>query len=123
MSVTLRSLRSACSSRGTYLNRIIVSLPRNVAFSCCRRRGGEGRRPVEALAEFERELIRSRVRSDLAAARSRGRRLGRPPSVNVQRIAEIRRLHATGCSGREIGRRLGISEGSVRRLRKISAAA
>src|SRR5215831_2445208 len=31
-----------------------------------------------SIAEFERELIRGRVRSGLAAARARGRRLGRP---------------------------------------------
>jgi DNA invertase Pin-like site-specific DNA recombinase len=31
-----------------------------------------------AVAEFERELIRERVRSGLANARARGKRLGRP---------------------------------------------
>jgi DNA invertase Pin-like site-specific DNA recombinase len=31
-----------------------------------------------SIAEFERELIRDRVRSGIAAARSRGRKLGRP---------------------------------------------
>ncbi len=33
-----------------------------------------------SIAEFERELIRERVRSGLAVARARGKRLGRPPS-------------------------------------------
>jgi Resolvase, N terminal domain len=33
-----------------------------------------------SIAEFERELIRGRVRSGLAAARARGRRIGRPNS-------------------------------------------
>lgn len=76
-----------------------------------------------SIAEFERELVRLRVRSGLAAARSRGIRLGRPPCADGHDIAEINRLHATGCSGREIGRRLGISEGSVRRLRRVAATA
>jgi DNA invertase Pin-like site-specific DNA recombinase len=31
-----------------------------------------------SIAEFERELIRDRVRSGIAAARSKGKRLGRP---------------------------------------------
>src|SRR6202795_1543379 len=31
-----------------------------------------------SIAEFERELIRSRVRSGIAAARARGKRIGRP---------------------------------------------
>src|ERR1700731_3018344 len=34
-----------------------------------------------SIAEFERELIRDRVRSGLAAARSKGKRLGRPRVV------------------------------------------
>jgi DNA invertase Pin-like site-specific DNA recombinase len=33
---------------------------------------------LSAVAEFERELIRERVRSGLANARARGKRLGRP---------------------------------------------
>jgi DNA invertase Pin-like site-specific DNA recombinase len=34
-----------------------------------------------SISEFERELIRSRVRSGLAAARAKGKRLGRPQVV------------------------------------------
>jgi hypothetical protein len=38
-----------------------------------------------SIAEFERELIRDRVKSGLALAKSRGKRLGRP-RVNVDRL-------------------------------------
>src|SRR6516162_2107993 len=38
-----------------------------------------------SIAEFERELIRERVRSGLAAARARGKRLGRPRVVIADR--------------------------------------
>src|SRR5271155_2744715 len=45
-----------------------------------------------SIAEFERELIRSRVRSGLAAARAKGKRLGRPKiGVDSARIAALRR--------------------------------
>jgi DNA invertase Pin-like site-specific DNA recombinase len=51
-----------------------------------------------SIAEFERELIRGRVRSGLAAARARGTRIGRPNSnVDVTRIAQ---LHSSGVSWR-----------------------
>src|SRR6516165_2915280 len=44
-----------------------------------------------SIAEFERELIRERVRSGLAAARAKGKRLGRPRvAVDVRRIATLR---------------------------------
>src|SRR5215831_16629811 len=40
-----------------------------------------------AVAEFEREIIRERVNSGLAAARARGAALGRPNTLNVHRAA------------------------------------
>jgi DNA invertase Pin-like site-specific DNA recombinase len=44
-----------------------------------------------SIAEFERELIRGRVRSGIAAARAKGRRLGRPRvSVDAARIGVLR---------------------------------
>lgn len=66
-----------------------------------------------SIAEFERELIRDRVRSGIAAARSRGRVLGRP-RLEVDR-ARIVRLRASGASVRAISAQLGISLGSVHR--------
>jgi DNA invertase Pin-like site-specific DNA recombinase len=66
-----------------------------------------------SIAEFERELIRGRVRSGLAAAKARGTRIGRPNSaVDVARIAQ---LHSSGVSWREIERTLGVSARTARR--------
>ena len=49
-----------------------------------------------SIAEFERELIRSRVRSGLAAARAKGKRLGRPRViVDARRIATLRKSGAS----------------------------
>ncbi len=59
-----------------------------------------------SIAEFERKLIRERVRSGVAAARARGVRLGRPRSeVDAQKVAALR---AQGASWREITVRLGV---------------
>ncbi len=66
-----------------------------------------------SIAEFERELIRDRVKSGIAAARSKGKRLGRPTvSVDAARIAALRDSGATWST---ITRELGLSAGTVKR--------
>jgi DNA invertase Pin-like site-specific DNA recombinase len=66
-----------------------------------------------SIAEFERELLRGRVRSGLAVARARSKRLGPPPSgVDAQKFAA---LPAQGLSWREIADRLGVGIGTVHR--------
>jgi DNA invertase Pin-like site-specific DNA recombinase len=66
-----------------------------------------------SIAEFERELIRDRVRSGLAAAKAKGKRVGRPRvSVNALRIASLR---DQGRSWAEITRDTGISKGTAQR--------
>jgi DNA invertase Pin-like site-specific DNA recombinase len=71
-----------------------------------------------SIAEFEWELIRDRVRSGIAAARSRGRVLGRP-RLEVDR-ARIARVRASGASVRAISEQLGISLGSLHRAPQCS---
>jgi DNA invertase Pin-like site-specific DNA recombinase len=64
-----------------------------------------------SIAEFERELVRDRVKSGIAAARSKGKRLGRPGvSVDVARIAALR---ASGLSWPKIAEELGVSVGTA----------
>jgi DNA invertase Pin-like site-specific DNA recombinase len=79
-----------------------------------------------SIAEFERELIRGRVRSGLAAARAKGKRLGRPRvTVDAARIAALR---VQGLSWPQIARELGVSVGTAyqtaqRLSNKVSGAA
>src|SRR5215470_2270752 len=66
-----------------------------------------------SIAEFERELIRDRVRSGLALAKSRGKLLGRPRvTVDRTRIASLRK---EGQSWAQICDHLGISKGTAQR--------
>jgi len=70
---------------------------------------------LAVFAEFEREILRERVRAGLDHARQQGKRLGRPPSV-VHNAPEVRGLFRQGLSKSEIARRLKIGRTSVRRL-------
>lgn len=66
-----------------------------------------------SIAEFERELIRDRVKSGLAVAKAEGRRLGRPRAiVDADRIWLLRER---GRSWREITEETGISKGTAQR--------
>nr|WP_199176550.1 recombinase family protein [Subtercola sp. Z020] len=51
---------------------------------------------VSAFAEFEREMMVSRTKDGLAAARARGRTGGRKPKMTPARIAEAKKLYASG---------------------------
>jgi putative DNA-invertase from lambdoid prophage Rac len=70
---------------------------------------------LAVFAEFEREILRERVRAGLAHARRNGKRLGRPPSV-VHKAVEARKLYRQGISKSKIAHRLQIGRTSVRRL-------
>jgi len=70
---------------------------------------------LAVFAEFEREILRERVRAGLAHARRNGQRLGRPPSV-VDKAFEARKLYRQGISKSQIARQLEIGRTSVRRL-------
>ena len=64
-----------------------------------------------SIAEFERELIRGRVISGLAAAVARGVRLGRPKrQVDAARIVALR---SAGASWREVSAQMGIGVGTA----------
>ena len=70
---------------------------------------------LAVFAEFEREILRERVRAGLAHARHNGKRLGRPATAAVH-ADEVRKLHRAGASKSEIARRLQIGRTSVRRI-------
>jgi putative DNA-invertase from lambdoid prophage Rac len=66
-------------------------------------------------AEFEREILRERVRAGIARARKGGRSHGRPRTAS-RKVDEVLRLKAERVSHSEIARRLGIGRTSVRRI-------
>lgn len=68
-------------------------------------------------AEFERDLIRERVKSGLANARAKGVRLGRP-AISGRKAGEIKDLAAQGMNKRQIARQLRIDDKTVRKYLK-----
>jgi DNA invertase Pin-like site-specific DNA recombinase len=76
-----------------------------------------------ALAEFERDVIRERTMAGLASARARGRRGGRPPSLDARKVALARRLYEDGQTPvKEICATLSIGKTTFYRYLKAAGA-
>lgn len=70
---------------------------------------------LAVFAEFERDILRDRVKAGIDQARKEGRPHGRPPTV-AKYAPRVRALAKKGLSKSEISRRLRISRTSVRRF-------
>jgi DNA invertase Pin-like site-specific DNA recombinase len=75
---------------------------------------------MAGLAEFERDLIRERVKSGLATAKARGVRLGRQHGQwpSDEKAKKVFSLYAEGLSYRLIARNLGLSTNTVMKIVK-----
>jgi putative DNA-invertase from lambdoid prophage Rac len=69
---------------------------------------------LAVLAEFEREILRERVRAGIAHARQQGKPHGRPPAAR-RKAPQVHQLFADGLSQSAIARQLEIGRTSVRR--------
>lgn len=67
-----------------------------------------------ALAEFERQLIRERTQAGLASARAKGRKGGRPKSLDAKKVSLLYRLYdEKEHSIQEICNLVGISKSTL----------
>lgn len=62
-----------------------------------------------AVAQFELDLIRSRTRLGLEAARQRGRVGGRPRTMTPEKVAAAKKLLSSGTPARDVAAMLSIS--------------
>ncbi|WP_339115643.1 recombinase family protein [Thioclava sp. GXIMD2076] len=72
---------------------------------------------LNAVAQFERDLLRERTSAGLAAAKAKGKKLGRPPALSkTQETDAIRRLKR-GESVSSVARLFNVSRATIIRLR------
>jgi DNA invertase Pin-like site-specific DNA recombinase len=73
-------------------------------------------------AEFERAMIRERVRAGLERAKAQGKKLGRRRNEDPNRIAEVRRLRAKGTGIGKVAKTLGVGVSFIQRLERSPGA-
>lgn len=104
----------------TYYGVFIISLRENIDFSTPM--GQATLTILGAVAQLERELIRERIKSALAAKKITAEKLGtnwrcgRKPKINSSIEKRIYELREIGTSVREIAKLVGISKSSVQRV-------
>ena len=78
---------------------------------------------INAVAQFERDLIIERTQSGLARAKAAGKRLGRPVSVKLEQRTDVIQQLAAGISISAVARTLKLSRATIMRVRNGAAAA
>jgi putative DNA-invertase from lambdoid prophage Rac len=72
-------------------------------------------------AEFERDVLRERVKAGMEHARAKGKVMGRPTTAR-DKADEIKELLVEGLSKKEIANRLGVGRASVYRVLEQATA-
>lgn len=78
---------------------------------------------LASIAAWQREVIAENVNAGLAAARQRGQRLGRPTSLDEDRMRDLAlaMLHRGDQSAAEVAARFGVSRATAYRAMRTSA--
>jgi len=87
-----------------------VSLTESLDFGTASGRAMAGM--LSIFAEFERDIIRERVKAGIENARANGKTHGRPKTASLKKD-EIKKLKSNGMNNSQIARKLRISRGSV----------
>ena len=69
-----------------------------------------------AFAQFERSMIRERQREGVAAAKAKGKHMGRPPSIDAKTLKSLKAKRLSGVSVRRLQDEFNLSRASVYRL-------
>ena len=75
---------------------------------------------INAVAEFERDLLIERTQSGLARAKASGKALGRPPALSVAAQREIIQKRQDGVSLGVLAKHFGVSRAAIQRVERKS---
>ncbi len=78
---------------------------------------------INAVAEFERDLLIERTQAGLARAKSEGKTLGRPQSLGVEQVQSVRARLASGEAVAALARAFTTSRQTIMRVRDAAVAA
>jgi putative DNA-invertase from lambdoid prophage Rac len=76
---------------------------------------------INAVAQFERDLLIERTQSGLQRAKAEGEVFGRPPSLTAVQRAAVAKQLAAGATVSELARRYGTSRQTIMRTRDAAA--
>lgn len=71
---------------------------------------------INAVAEFERDLLIERTQAGLQRAKAAGKKLGRPRALTDQQVEEARSMKLRGFSLATIAKKFGVSRSAIQRL-------
>ena len=108
--VTLEELRTLGVQFVSYTENLDFSTPAGRAMANL----------IGVFAEFERDLIRERVKAGLQNAKSKGIRVGRRPKIDMTLLRAVADMTDRGMSTRRISKALGVSKSLVHKALKIS---
>ena len=77
---------------------------------------------INAVAEFERDLLIERTQAGLSRAKAEGKRLGRPASLTVDQRASVAQRLGEGASVSALAREFKISRQTILRVKSAMPA-
>lgn len=75
---------------------------------------------LNAVAEFERDLLIERTQAGIARAKAEGKAMGRPSALTNQQQSEVRKLLNDGATVAGIAKQYGTSRQTIMRIRNTS---
>lgn len=77
---------------------------------------------INAVAEFERDLLIERTQAGLSRAKAAGKALGRPPALTAAQHVDVLRRRSEGVSLGVLAREYGVSRAAIQRIEKRGAS-